>query len=210
MAAFEIETNDSNSLQAQWEHRLAADGLQPIEGPDTFGVPPELSDVKLAVEENLGEAARPGDIANDVIVELQAAGTRVSNLGYRRWKDLEGVLSVPSVLLAGEVKVDLDSVAETLEDESARGPFEIAASALLPSEIEKLLAPLGERERQILALRFGLDRGGSPRTLEEVGEYFNLTRERVREIDERAMGKLRHPELSSKSDFLSSDSELEQ
>ena len=71
-------------------------------------------------------------------------------------------------------------------------PFEVAATALLPAEIEKLLAPLDERERHILALRFGLDRG-EPRTLEEVGEYFNLTRERIRQIEARAMSKLRHP-----------------
>ena len=63
---------------------------------------------------------------------------------------------------------------DIVEDRSAESPFEVAATALLPAEIEKLLAPLDERERQILALRFGLDRG-EPRTLEEVGEYFNLT-----------------------------------
>ena len=49
-----------------------------------------------------------------------------------------------------------------------------------------------EREREILKLRFGLDRG-EPRTLEEVGEHFNLTRERIRQIEARAMSKLRHP-----------------
>ena len=54
------------------------------------------------------------------------------------------------------------------------------------------LAPLDEREREILKLRFGLDRG-EPRTLEEVGEHFNLTRERIRQIEARAMSKLRHP-----------------
>ena len=53
-------------------------------------------------------------------------------------------------------------------------------------------APLDEREREILQLRFGLDRG-EPRTLEEVGEHFNLTRERIRQIEARAMSKLRHP-----------------
>src|SRR5690606_16378581 len=51
---------------------------------------------------------------------------------------------------------------------------------------------LDEREREILKLRFGLDRG-EPRTLEEVGEHFNLTRERIRQIEARAMSKLRHP-----------------
>ena len=81
---------------------------------------------------------------------------------------------------------------DIVEDRSAESPFEVAATALLPDEIEKLLAPLDERERQILALRFGLDRG-EPRTLEEVGEHFNLTRERIRQIEARAMSKLRHP-----------------
>ena len=74
----------------------------------------------------------------------------------------------------------------------ADSPFEVAATALLPEEISRLLAPLDEREREILKLRFGLDRG-EPRTLEEVGEHFNLTRERIRQIEARAMSKLRHP-----------------
>jgi len=81
---------------------------------------------------------------------------------------------------------------DVVEDRSAESPFEMAATALLPEEIERLLSPLDEREREILRLRFGLDRG-EPRTLEEVGEYFNLTRERIRQIEARAMSKLRHP-----------------
>ncbi|MGA2208248.1 MAG: sigma-70 family RNA polymerase sigma factor [Acidimicrobiales bacterium] len=81
---------------------------------------------------------------------------------------------------------------DVVEDRSAESPFEMAATALLPVEINRLLAPLDEREREILRLRFGLDRG-EPRTLEEVGEHFNLTRERIRQIEARAMSKLRHP-----------------
>ncbi len=81
---------------------------------------------------------------------------------------------------------------DVVEDRSASSPFDHAATQLLPTEITKLLAPLDEREREILKLRFGLDRG-EPRTLEEVGEYFNLTRERIRQIEARAMSKLRHP-----------------
>ena len=81
---------------------------------------------------------------------------------------------------------------DVVQDHAAESPFECAATALLPSEIDKLLAPLDPRERDILKLRFGLDRG-EPRTLEEVGEYFNLTRERIRQIEARAMSKLRHP-----------------
>jgi RNA polymerase sigma factor (sigma-70 family) len=81
---------------------------------------------------------------------------------------------------------------DVVEDRTAESPFDHAATQLLPLEISKLLAPLDDREREILKLRFGLDRG-EPRTLEEVGEYFNLTRERIRQIEARAMSKLRHP-----------------
>jgi RNA polymerase sigma factor (sigma-70 family) len=59
---------------------------------------------------------------------------------------------------------------DVVEDRSAESPFEVAAVALLPEEIQRLLSPLDEREREILRLRFGLDRG-EPRTLEEVGEH---------------------------------------
>ena len=81
---------------------------------------------------------------------------------------------------------------DVVEDRSAESPFEVAATALLPEEISRLLAPLDNREREILKLRFGLDRG-EPRTLEEVGDHFELTRERIRQIEARAMSKLRHP-----------------
>ena len=68
---------------------------------------------------------------------------------------------------------------------------------MLSSEVDKLLSVLGPREREILRLRYGFDRG-DPRTLEEVGEALNLTRERIRQIERAALSKLRHP--SSKSD----------
>ena len=83
-------------------------------------------------------------------------------------------------------------LADVVEDRSAESPFEAAAISLLPAEVGRLLAPLDEREREILQLRFGLDRG-EPRTLEDVGMHFNLTRERIRQIEAGAMSKLRHP-----------------
>ncbi len=79
-----------------------------------------------------------------------------------------------------------------VEDRSAASPFEMAVTALLPVEIDKLLAILDERERQIVALHFGLDRG-EPRTLDEVGHSVHLTRERIRQTEAKAMAKLRHP-----------------
>ena len=157
---------------------------------------------------NMGRTIRFPVHAGDTLARLQKARSR-----------LELKLGRPATLseLAAEVEMPEDKVTEALrfaaeplslseplredgdaelgdivEDRSVESPFEVAATALLPAEIEKLLAPLDERERQILALRFGLDRG-EPRTLEEVGEYFNLTRERIRQIEARAMSKLRHP-----------------
>jgi RNA polymerase sigma factor (sigma-70 family) len=97
------------------------------------------------------------------------------------------------ISLSDPLREDGDAeLGDIVEDRSAESPFEVAAAALLPAEIEKLLAPLDQRERQILVLRFGLDQG-EPRTLEEVGHYFNLTRERIRQIEARAMSRLRHP-----------------
>jgi RNA polymerase sigma factor (sigma-70 family) len=95
--------------------------------------------------------------------------------------------------LSGDSDTEL---ADVVADRSAASPFEAAATALLPREVAKLLAPLPAREREILTLRFGLDRG-EPRTLEEVGQHFNLTRERIRQLEARAMSKLRHPAFNT-------------
>jgi RNA polymerase sigma factor (sigma-70 family) len=80
---------------------------------------------------------------------------------------------------------------DVVEDRSAESPFEMAAAALLPIEIGRLLSQLHEREREILRFHFGLG-GGEPRTLREVGEHFDLTGEAVRKLEATAMSKLRH------------------
>jgi len=85
-----------------------------------------------------------------------------------------------------------DEFGDLVADRGARSAFDAVFETLVPGEIERLLAPLDERERVVLQLRFGLDRG-EPRTLDEVGAHFKLTRERIRQIESRAMSKLRHP-----------------
>jgi RNA polymerase sigma factor (sigma-70 family) len=65
--------------------------------------------------------------------------------------------------------------------------------ALSSEEIRQLLAPLDEREREVLRIRFGLDDVGQGRTLEEAGEHFNVSAEMIRQIEAQAMSKLRHP-----------------
>jgi RNA polymerase sigma factor (sigma-70 family) len=82
-------------------------------------------------------------------------------------------------------------LADSVSDTMAPSPFDAAAAALLPGEIAQLLIPLTPREREVLTLRFGLDCGES-RTLEQVGLHLDVSRERIRQIEGRAMAKLRH------------------
>ncbi|MDP8959183.1 MAG: sigma-70 family RNA polymerase sigma factor [Actinomycetota bacterium] len=79
-----------------------------------------------------------------------------------------------------------------IEDEEAIAPFEAVASSLRSADLGRILAKLTERERQVLVMRYGLDTG-VPRTLDEVGRHFGLTRERIRQIEAKALAKLRHP-----------------
>jgi RNA polymerase sigma factor (sigma-70 family) len=88
-----------------------------------------------------------------------------------------------------------DEFGDFVEDTLATSPLEAAVESVLSDELDRLLRVLDEREREILRLRYGLDRT-DPRTLDEVGERFNLTRERIRQIEARAMSKLRHPSLA--------------
>jgi len=88
-------------------------------------------------------------------------------------------------------------LADFVEDHDAMSPAEAAANILLRREIEDALSKLTPREREVLRMRFGLD-DGSPRTLEEVGRHFKVTRERIRQIEAKALKKLKHPSKSRK------------
>ena len=85
-----------------------------------------------------------------------------------------------------------EELGDLLADLNAIEPAAAAVASLMPREIERLLAPLAERERTVIRLRFGLDQG-EPQTLDQIGELFNLTRERIRQIEAGALSKLRHP-----------------
>ena len=117
-----------------------------------------------------------------------------ADLGLEETKVIEILRHVGEPMsLSEQVRSDGDAeLGDFVEDHSAVSPFDAAAAALLSDEVAKMLLVLDQREREILQLRFGLDRG-LPRTLEEVGDHFHLTRERIRQIEARAMSKLRHP-----------------
>jgi len=89
-----------------------------------------------------------------------------------------------------------------IEDDTSPAPTEVAAQQLLKEQIDKVLDELTPREKRVLQLRFGL-KDGRTRTLEEVGHEFNVTRERIRQIEAKALRKLRHPSKSRKlRDYL--------
>ena len=89
-----------------------------------------------------------------------------------------------------------------IQDDDAPAPAEAAAYSLLKEQIEDVLGSLNEREQKVLKLRFGLE-DGRARTLEEVGKEFDVTRERIRQIEAKALRKLRHPSRSKKlRDYL--------
>jgi len=84
------------------------------------------------------------------------------------------------------------NVGDFIEDRSVESPFDLVGFSLLKDKLGGVLASLNERERMVLELRFGLGEGGG-RTLEEVGRHFRVTRERIRQIEAKALRKMRHP-----------------
>ncbi len=87
-------------------------------------------------------------------------------------------------------------LADVIEDRGAASPLDEAVAAVMPEEISRLLSFLDGREGAILRMRFGLD-GGEPMGVEQVAMRFNLSRERIRQIEARAMSKLRHPSIDT-------------
>ena len=113
---------------------------------------------------------------------------------------VNGVLkaSMEPVSLDRPIGEDEDSnLSDFLPDTGAHSPAHVAAHAMLKDQLHRVLSTLSRREEKVIRLRFGLG-DGTPRTLEEVGTIFKVTRERVRQIEAKALRKLRHPSRSRK------------
>lgn len=112
-------------------------------------------------------------------------------------------ISQDTTSLAAPVGEEQDSfLGDFIEDVTSPSPYEETSKELLKESITDVLTSLDEREAKVLTLRFGLD-GEPPKTLEDVGKIFNVTRERIRQIEAKALRKLRHPSRRKKlQDYL--------
>ena len=116
----------------------------------------------------------------------------VMNLPIEKVREILKISADPISLDSPIGEEDDSHLGDFIKDDRIIGPEEAAAYSMLQDQIRKLLETLTEREQRVLTLRFGLQDGRS-RTLEEVGKEFNVTRERIRQIEAKALRKLRHP-----------------
>lgn len=140
----------------------------------------KVMQVQKQLFQELGHEPTPEEVAN----EMQMQVDRVQQI----MKMAQQPISLQSPVGDG----DDTSFGDFIEDKAAENPYDIAATALLREKIIDVLDSLTDREREVLIYRFGLKDGYS-RTLEEVGKLFNVTRERIRQIEAKALRKMRHP-----------------
>ncbi len=127
---------------------------------------------------------------------------KMGNLSPEKVREIQKIALDPVSLETPIGEEDDSHLGDFLEDKNAQTPEQYANAQLLREEISAVLKGLTDREEKVLRLRFGLEDGRS-RTLEEVGKKFNVTRERIRQIEAKALRKLKHPNRSKRLvDFL--------
>lgn len=150
----------------------------------------KLIRVSRQLLQELGREPSPEEIAKEM------------NMPVERVREILKISQEP-VSLETSIGEEEDShLGDFIKDDNVPVPADAAAFTLLKEQLEEVLGTLTEREQKVLTLRFGLE-DGRARTLEEVGKEFNVTRERIRQIEAKALRKLRHPSRSRKlKDYL--------
>ncbi len=150
----------------------------------------KVSRVQRQLLQELGHEASADEIAKEI------------NMSPDKVREIMKISQDP-ISLETPIGEEEDShLGDFIQDEDSPAPAEAASYMLLREQLSEVLHTLTNREEQVLRLRFGLD-DGRPRTLEEVGKVFNITRERIRQIEAKALRKLRHPSRSKRlKDYL--------
>ena len=150
----------------------------------------KLIRVSRQLLQELGREPSPEEIAAEM------------ELSVEKVREIMKIAQEPVSLETPIGEEDDSHLGDFIEDQEALAPADAAAYELLKEQLEDVLDTLTEREENVLRLRFGLD-DGRTRTLEEVGKVFGVTRERIRQIEAKALRKLRHPSRSKRlKDFL--------
>jgi RNA polymerase primary sigma factor len=139
----------------------------------------KLARVQRQLHQELGREATTDEIAAEMGLEPE------------RVAEIQRIAQEP-VSLQSPIGEEESDLGDFIEDADAVVPIEAAAFIMLQDQLERVLCQLAEREQRIIQLRFGLT-DGHPRTLEEVGREFGVTRERIRQIESKTLAKLRHP-----------------
>ena len=150
----------------------------------------KVTRVSRQLLQELGREPSPEEIAEEMDIPVEKV------------REIQKISQEP-VSLETPIGEEEDShLGDFIQDENVPVPAEAAAATLLREQLDDELATLTEREQKVLRLRFGLD-DGKARTLEEVGKEFQVTRERIRQIEAKAIRKLRQPSRSKKlQDYL--------
>jgi len=150
----------------------------------------KLIRISRQLVQELGREPLPEEIAQEM------------NISEDRVREILKIAQEPVSLETPIGEEDDSHLGDFIEDHEAQAPADAAAFELLKEQLEDVLDTLSAREEKVLRLRFGLDDGRS-RTLEEVGQFFGVTRERIRQIEAKALRKLRHPMRSKRlRDYL--------
>ena len=156
----------------------------------TIRIPVHMVETINQLLQELGREPSPEEIAETMDIPVE------------RVREIQKISQEP-VSLETPIGEEEDShLGDFIQDDNVPVPAEAAASTLLKEQLVEVLGTLTDREQKVLRLRFGMD-DGRARTLEEVGKEFNVTRERIRQIEAKALRKLRHPSRSRKlKDYL--------
>jgi RNA polymerase primary sigma factor len=161
----------------------------------SLGTEPSTDQLALEMEFLSPEETKQIRAANQEGAKLDPVLSRKLRRAANKVRRIQRISQEPMSLEMPVGEEDSSFLGDFIEDDKIVGPVDAAARQLLKEQVRSALSVLNEREREVLEMRFGL-RDGQEHTLEEVGKYFGVTRERIRQIEAKALRKLRHPTRS--------------